>query len=1057
MGFKGPIGQIQNLFSEDLVYQASKLLLNGAVLKWQHKEHIETINAVILDNNNTSYKSSINWPLSKDLDEPIGSCDCQLKKPCVHLAALVIESKTRLDQLPPFTQQLQASYHIAETFSNWMVKQSHDPYPNMARHRLAYILDYNAETNQFNIALHKAYIATDERYSLKSKLDSALLDKFPMPKFVTMADQRILHLLQQRLIKKQHQFVLKKDSDSELLNEILLTGRCFWRAVYRSPLEYNHDVTVVNPGAKLIFNNFYLSINENSIACKTTSHSGAVSIDITQHKLIPHLSINSIEVCVQASHNHYYELDVAKISFIHGAREFSFADLSSGKIMPESNLLNQMAEYLRQIENLDSVYAHFEKTVLKDFHLNDRFIDKDFSSNACLLRGLQLDGWKISIHQNFRFNRLIVNDWYAQVKSHKTSKNQAKGQTRNISNLNNNWFDLEVGVTIDGQSVNLLPYLVKAIQSGKLSENSSKNFSIKLSDGKNIGINNNSLKRIVSILTELYDGSSLNQNQQLTLSTTQLMRINQLQETLTQSNDGHAEQAESKPNLKWQGDSWLKDKADELTKSQGLVAVDLPKNLTAELRDYQRTGFAWLQFLSQYQLGGILADDMGLGKTLQILTHILYEKNTGKLKSPCLIVVPTSLLSNWQAEIRKFTPSLSSLVLTGTGRHKVYPNIGNVDIVIISYGVMIRDVNKLSEFNFHIHILDEAQAIKNAKTRAAKVACSINAKQRLCLSGTPIENHLGELWSLFNFLMPGFLGSQKQFEHIYQIPIEKEQNQDRQADLSKRVSPFMLRRTKSEVAKELPDKTEIVQLIKLGEEQANLYETIRLTMSDEIKQAMQKSQAGGNKTSNKGGNKMIISNALLRLRQVCCHPALLKLSNITENLDSAKLNWLTTVLPNMVEEGRRILLFSSFTSMLDIIEDHLTKLGISSIMLTGKTPATKRGAIIDKFQSGDVPIFLISLKAGGSGINLTTADTVIHFDPWWNPAAESQASDRAHRIGQDKNVFVYKLICKGTVEEKIQKLQRHKHALAQSIFDGQGNITAVLGDGNWQEFLKPIE
>jgi non-specific serine/threonine protein kinase len=218
---------------------------------------------------------------------------------------------------------------------------------------------------------------------------------------------------------------------------------------------------------------------------------------------------------------------------------------------------------------------------------------------------------------------------------------------------------------------------------------------------------------------------------------------------------------------------------------------------------------------------------------------------------------------------------------------------------------------------------------------------------------------------------------------------------------------------------------------------------------DEIKQAMRKSQGSA--------NKMIIGNALLRLRQVCCHPALLKLASIDETVGSAKLNWLTTVLPNMVEEGRRILLFSSFTSMLDIIQNHLNTLKTPSIMLTGKTPANKRGALIERFQTGEIPVFLISLKAGGAGINLTAADTVILFDPWWNPAAESQASDRAHRIGQDKNVFVYKLITKGTVEQKIQKLQQHKGALAQSIFDGQGNISSVINDDKWQEFLKPIE
>jgi len=1041
MGFKGPKGQIQDLFSEELIYKASQILLNDGVLKWQHKEQIETINSIIQDDKNI-HKLSINWPLSKDVDEPIGSCDCENKKPCVHLATLVIESKTRLDQLPPFTQQLQASQNIGETFSNWMAKQHHDPYPNMARHRLAYILDYDSEKNSFTIALHKAYISTEDRYSLKSKLDTSLLAKSPFPKFVTLADQRILHLLQQRLIIKQHQFTLEEGRDADLLKEILLTDRCFWRAVYRSPLTFDQKVSIINPGSKKIIDNYYFSLNDNSIASKTQVYSQPLSIDVSLSKIIPRLCINSYEVFVQAAEKHYFEIDVAKVSFIHNNREFTFADLSTGKIIPESNLLNQMAGYLRQIEHLDSVFAHFEQTVLTQFHLNDRYVDNDFATNACLFRGLQLDGWQVEINNNFRMNQVIATDWYAQVKSHE--------QSRSSSSLQNNWFDLELGVTIDGKPINILPYLVKAINSGTLKENKGENFSIKLSDGKNIGVSNKSLKQIVSTLTELYDEKSLNDDRQLTLPSSQLMRINQLQSSIIESTENiENEDSENSPTLIWQGDTWLKQKAEELNQGLGLTTVPTPQNLTVELRDYQKTGFAWLQFLSQYNLGGILADDMGLGKTLQVLAHILQEKNSGNLKFPCLIVVPTSLLSNWQSEIRKFTPSLSSLVLTGTSRHKIYPNIDQVDIVIISYGVMIRDVKILSEINFHMHILDEAQAIKNAKTRAAKVASTIKANQRLCLSGTPIENHLGELWSLFNFLMPGFLGSQKQFEHIYQIPIEKEQNQDRQADLSKRVSPFMLRRTKSEVAKELPEKTEIVQIIELNEAQANLYETVRLTMSDEIKQAMQKTQ--GNT------NKIIIGNALLRLRQICCHPALLKLDSITEAHDSAKLNWLTTVLPNMIEEGRKILLFSSFTSMLDIIQEHLKTLGIDSIMLTGKTPATKRGALIDRFQAGESPVFLISLKAGGAGINLTTADTVIHFDPWWNPAAESQASDRAHRIGQDKNVFVYKLITKGTVEQKIQKLQKHKSAIAQGIFDGQGNITSVLNDSQWQEFLKPIE
>ncbi|MCF6288868.1 MAG: DEAD/DEAH box helicase [Proteobacteria bacterium] len=1029
LSFKGPKGQIQKLFSEDLVFQATKLLLNNKLSKWNYKQPLELINAVIKDDKN-SYKLSINWPITTSIDELVGSCACELPKPCVHLAALVIEAKTKLEQLPPFTQQIQASKNIAETFSNWMMKQNYDPYPNMARHRLLYILDFDADNKKFTISLHKAYISTEARYSLKSKLDTSIIKHNILPKFITISDQKILHNLSQNSVGEQHIFTLESELDEEILTDILLTNRCIWKTCYRSPLEFTQNVSVLNPSSIQVTGNLFLSISSNSVVSKSQIYTQATKIDVSKTHLMPHLSLSSYEICINAKEKHYFDFDIAKISFIYKNQEFNFADLSVGKIIPDSLLLAQMAGYLRQIENLDSIYAHFEKTIIQDFHLNDRYIEDNFIFISCLLRGLQLEGWHITIANNFRLNQYTTDNWYAQINSHNHDK----------QHKNKGWFDLELGVKIDGQTINLLPYLVKAIRTGKITGKNIGNINIKLDDGKNISINNNTLKQILATLGELYDETSLNAEGQLTLATTQLLRIKQLQESIN-----------TKPevNINWQGDTWLQQKAQELNSNIGLTNTPIPENLNVELRHYQQTGFSWLQFLNKYHLGGILADDMGLGKTLQVLTHILYEKNSGNLTSPCLIVVPTSLLSNWQNEIRKFTPSLSSLSLSGVSRHKQYQLLNNIDIIIMSYGVMVCDIKVLVEFNFHMLVLDEAQAIKNAKTKTAKIVNSLNAKQRLCLTGTPIENHLGELWSLFNFVMPGFLGSLKQFEKIYRIPIEKHNDKNRQKDLSKRVAAFMLRRTKSEVAKELPDKTEIIQIIELNEAQTNLYETIRITMSDEIKQAF--------RNTHKPQNNIIIGNALLRLRQVCCHPALLKLATIDKSYESAKLNWLTTVLPNMLEEGRKILLFSSFTTMLDIIAEHLHSMNITSIKLTGKTPANKRGGLIQKFQQGAIPVFLISLKAGGAGINLTTADTVIHFDPWWNPAAENQASDRAHRIGQDKNVFVYKLISKGTVEQKIQNMQEHKHALAQSIFDHKGNISTILGNNNWQELLKPIE
>ncbi|HHL31913.1 MAG TPA: DEAD/DEAH box helicase, partial [Oceanospirillales bacterium] len=546
----------------------------------------------------------------------------------------------------------------------------------------------------------------------------------------------------------------------------------------------------------------YFSIYENRIIFKTATQlkSPARNVDISQ-QITPHLSIQTHEIAIALDHEYTQSIDFAKVSFKQGDLSFNFADLSAGAITPDPELLNKLAGFMRQIEKLDSVYAHYELAILDNFHINDRYLGGNLAQYATLIAALKDEGWQIEIESNFRLNQLKADDWYAQIKQEETD---------------NGWFDLELGVKIAGQSVNILPHLVKAIRSGNWQANNNIDLNIKLHDGTNIGIDHDSIKQILSTLTELYDDKSLNTTEQLSLANSQILRLNQLQKSLRKDEDQQS--------IDWQGDTWLKDKAEQLAGVNGLDLIQIPQNLKASLRDYQHTGVSWLQFLRRNELGGILADDMGLGKTLQVLTHILIEKNHNRLKAPCLIVVPTTLLSNWQGEIRKYTPTLSSIILIGPKLPRFYQQIHNYDIVITSYGTMGRDLKELTAQKFHMLVLDEAQTIKNAKTRAAKVASSILAKHRLCLSGTPIENHLGELWSLFNFLMPGFLGQKKQFQHIYQWPIEKEQNSERQADLSQRVSPFMLRRTKSQVAKELPEKTEITQIIELNESQANLYE-----------------------------------------------------------------------------------------------------------------------------------------------------------------------------------------------------------------------------------------
>ena len=478
---------------------------------------------------------------------------------------------------------------------------------------------------------------------------------------------------------------------------------------------------------------------------------------------------------------------------------------------------------------------------------------------------------------------------------------------------------------------------------------------------------------------------------------------------------------------RWKGADKLRETVSQLAGRSDLPDIDAPPNLKAALRPYQLEGLRWLQFLRSHRLGGILADDMGLGKTLQTLAHILTEKNAGRLDLPVLVMAPVSLMGNWHREAARFAPELRVLVLHGNQRHRGATRMGQYDIVVAPYSLLLRDSERWQAQHWHLVVLDEAQNIKNANSHAAKIVSRLTTRHRLCLSGTPMENHLGELWSLFNFLMPGFLGSQARFKALYRTPIEKHNDTERADKLRRRLTPFMLRRHKRDVAADLPEKQIAISSVELGDGQADLYETIRLSTAKTVREAL----------GNKGlaQSQIQILDALLKLRQVCCDPRLVAVPAAQKVKQSAKLDLLMELLPEMIAEGRKVLLFSQFTSMLSLIEEELEKRGMAWTKLTGQSQ--NRDEIIDRFTSGAVPLFLISLKAGGVGLNLTQADTVIHYDPWWNPAAENQATDRAHRIGQTQRVMVYKLVAQGTIEERILDLQERKAALAESIYSGE--------------------
>jgi SNF2 family DNA or RNA helicase len=465
----------------------------------------------------------------------------------------------------------------------------------------------------------------------------------------------------------------------------------------------------------------------------------------------------------------------------------------------------------------------------------------------------------------------------------------------------------------------------------------------------------------------------------------------------------------------------LKERLEHFSK---VDEVETPEEIKATLRDYQKSGFQWMQFLASHGLHGILADDMGLGKTLQTLAHLMAEKTSGRSGGrPSLVIAPTSVVPNWRAEAVKFAPGLRVLVLNGADRKKYYRSIPHADLVITSFALLQRDIAKLLAYEYHILVLDEAQYIKNPRAKVAQAACQVIARHRLCLSGTPIENHLGELWSLMHFLIPGFLGTEDAFNRNFRKPIEDEGDAEKNAILKKRIAPLVLRRTKDQVAKELPPKTEMVHLIELSSDQKDLYETVRATMDKRVRAAI---AARGIEQS-----QIVFLDALLKLRQICCDPRLLPEDFAAGIHSSAKLDYLKEMLVTLVEEGRNTLIFSQFTTMLGLIEEYLIKTKVPYLKLTGGSK--DRGKLVEQFQSGKFPVFLISLKAGGTGLNLTAADTVIHYDPWWNPAAEAQATDRAYRIGQDKPVFVHKLLCQETVEERIHRLQLDKAKLAEGL------------------------
>ena len=635
-------------------------------------------------------------------------------------------------------------------------------------------------------------------------------------------------------------------------------------------------------------------------------------------------------------------------------------------------------------------------------------------------------GWRVEIAADYPYQ--VVEGgagWYAEVDEDERP----------------DWFGLELGIEVDGQRVNLMPALLDLIDKSAdlssletLARVPARSRALPVGTNRYLTVPPERLERVLRVLIDLYAGGS-SSGADIAFPAGFAGRLAELDLAFAAGDGG---------GLVWRG------KTEVAQRARALVAAPpwrpQPVALKAVLRGYQHDGLNWMQHLRENDAGGVLADDMGLGKTLQTIAHLAVEKEARRMDRPSLVVVPTSLVGNWQRELKRFAPHLRLTVWHGGARHRRRAELERAEVVLTTYPILCRDLETFEALELHYLILDEAQAIKNPRSQAAKAARGLGARHRLCLTGTPVENNLEELWSLFDFLMPGLLGDAEFFRRQYRTPIERLGKDAPLEALRERVGPFILRRLKETVATELPPKTILVRPVEIEAEQRELYESIRLAAHGEVRKAIREKGFAG--------STIAVLDALMQLRQVCCDPRLVRVEAAREVGRSAKYEALIELLEQQIAHGRRVLVFSQFTRMLALISEGLLRRGIRHLTLTGQTPDRQRR--VDAFEQGKAEVFLISLKAGGTGLNLTSADTVVHYDPWWNAAAQAQATDRAYRIGQTKPVFVHNLIVSGSVEERMLRLQERKKLLADAIVGGAGPSGSGLSEEDVSDLFAPL-
>jgi len=1103
------IEDIRRSIPGEYVNRGREYLTQGRVSRFGHPDS-NHYHALVQGSRAQPYDVDVRMVHGRTGKQIYGLCSCPMRVNCKHVAAVLLRALQGPPDVPRDAHpQLRGSDRSQATrspgagsavlpgaFRDWLERAggaltqapAQDEHPPQVIHRLLYMLvPPDAEAGgpaQMQLMIGRRLKAGG--YSDVHPWSNAREAVHRPPSFVLAQDQRILRML---LLDAPplmgHSFALRGEAGAAALHAILATGRCHLAGGESPQLTEGparsgtlrwafsaegsqHVVCDSEPAVQHILPlapPWYVDVAQRqcgpletglpqplaealAAAPEIEPEYAALARDALSTRIGPaaplpevpsapelrevapvaHLRLMTLEAFGRSYRPLTHYLDIALLTFDYAGVRVDFDSPGLLRVFQDGHVVHIQRDGRAEKRAHDTLErAGFEPLAEVTYDYPDEYEDAYTLRSAAAwpefvcrrLPELRAQGWQVELDDSFRYRPAEVGEWTADVEE-----------------SGNDWFDLSLGVEVDGKRRNVLPILLTAIRArpdllerdkaGREREDDS--IIVVLEDGRIMPVPLARVRPLLSVLHELID-----------VGLTPKVRLPRL-------DAARLADLEQAADLKWSGGEKVRRFGARLAGFSGIEPVAAPRGLRAELRPYQMQGLAWLQFLRSFELAGILADDMGLGKTVQALAHILVEKEAGRLDRPALVVAPTSVVPNWKAEAARFAPGLRVHVSHGLKRKEAFGQFARSDLVLTTYPLLARDKDALIAQEFHLVVLDEAQQIKNARTQAAKVVQQLEARHRLCLTGTPLENHLGELWSLFHFLLPGFLGDADTFRRLYRTPIEKRADEPRRLSLARRIRPFVLRRTKEQVAADLPPKSEMVEKVELAGPQSDLYETVRAAMHERVRAEI---AARGLAQS-----QIVVLDALLKLRQICCDPRLLKLDAAKKVKESAKLERLLEMLEELLAEGRRVLLFSQFTSMLELIEAELKARGIGYVKLTGETRDRKKP--VDAFQARKVPLFLISLKAGGTGLNLTAADTVIHYDPWWNPAVENQATDRAHRIGQDKPVFVYKLIAAGSVEEKIAQMQAKKAALAAGVLGGSAGAAAQLTKDDIAALFEPM-